>query len=191
MARVAANSYGSGEKYAGVNAAGKNEFVRGDGSRYTVGDGIYTSPSGKVSEISGGGKTTTTLHSRDERQNGNVYQGGALVGGGVTYDDVIALANQMAGNRNGYHRQDIDGYLLRAMAALGYGGSAADFAGDVNLYGKPSPPQPQAEDPAKLESAAAEAARSAYVSRMLKDRDAQQGAAYSGNNRGLRVFDYR
>ena len=80
MARVAANSYGTGEKYAGINSEGKNEFVREDGSRYTVDDGTYTSPSGKVSEISDGGKTTTTVKSRDESQIGNIYSGGEKVG---------------------------------------------------------------------------------------------------------------
>lgn len=196
MARVAANSYGSGEKYAGVNADGKNEFVREDGSRYTVDDGIFTSPSGKVSEISDGGRTTTTIRSSDRNQEGNVYSGGELVSGyggkaaqQRAYSDVVALANQMAGNTGGRYRQDIDPYLLRAMSALGYNGSLEDFLGDVNLYGA-AQAEP-VDQTAELEKAADDAARSAFITRMMKSRNADQDAAYSGSNRGLREFDYR
>ena len=185
---------GSTGKYAGINSEGKNEIVREDGSRYTVDDGIFTSPSGKVSEISDGGRTTTTLSSSDERQVGNTYRDGELVSGyggkGAqqrAYDAVVALANQMAGNTGGMYRRDIDPYILRAMSELGYTGSLDDFLGDVDLYRAQEAP---AQDDS-LENAAAEAARASYISRMMKDRTGEQDAAYTGSNRGLREFMYR
>lgn len=194
MARAAANSYGTGEKYAGINSEGKNEFVREDGSRYTVDDGTFTSPSGKTSEISDGGRTTTTLSSSDERQVGNTYRDGELVSGyggkGAqqrAYDDVVALANQMAGNTGGMYRRDIDPYILRAMSELGYTGSLEDFLGDIDLYRAQEAP---AQDES-LEKAAADAARASYISRMMKDRTGEQDAAYTGSNRDLREFMYR
>ena len=64
--RVAANSYGTGDKYVGGTT-----MKRADGSTYEI-SGEYTSPSGKVSYTDNDGNITT-ISSNDKSQNGTVY----------------------------------------------------------------------------------------------------------------------
>lgn len=64
--RVAANSYGTGDKYVGGTT-----MKRADGSTYEI-SGEYASPSGKVSYTDNDGNITT-ISSNDKSQNGTVY----------------------------------------------------------------------------------------------------------------------
>lgn len=64
--RVAANSYGTGDKYVGGTT-----MKRADGSTYEI-SGEYTSPSGKVSYTDNDGNITT-ISSKDKSQNGTIY----------------------------------------------------------------------------------------------------------------------
>lgn len=191
MARVPANSYPPGPRKSsgssgssggsssrkGDKYLGGNTFLdRETGERYEV-TGDYTSPSGKTSHIDSDG-TVTTTGSRDKSQIGNTYRDGELIGG-TSLEAVLALAERMAKTKGG---GDIDEYLLRAMAEMGYTGELSDFESEE---------EQERPDENPLEKPAADAARAAYISYMLKRQNAEQDAVYTGNNRGLQQFRYQ
>lgn len=182
MARVAANSYGTGEKYAGINSEGKNEFVREDGSRYTVDDGTYTSPSGKVSEISDGGKTTTTVKSRDESQIGNIYSGGEKVGTvefspayyndyNQTYGSGTINYGGVAGGGSGGRGGGVSMQVKALERAMGNNKDALEAAYDASR--------------GELESSIASAQQQAYVNSQKAMKNLPQAMAAGGYNGGV------
>lgn len=182
MARVAANSYGTGEKYAGINSEGKNEFVREDGSRYTVDDGIYTSPSGKVSEISDGGRTTTTVKSRDESQIGNIYSGGEKVGTvefspayyndyNQTYGSGTINYGGVTGGGSGGRGGGVSMQVKALEQAMGNNKDALEAAYDASR--------------GELESSISSAQQQAYINSQKALKNLPQAMAAGGYNGGV------
>lgn len=156
--RVAANSYGNGTVYAGGNT-----FKDSSGNYYTV-DGSFTSPGGKVSEISG--NTITTVSSqKNPSQAGTVYNtsGVANPNTGVSLEQL--LAQQLATTQNTLASQ------RRAEEQALKAAQNAQRSAISNAYN---------QSRTNVNSQTEEALRQAYINSMLQERDFPQQAALWG-----------
>lgn len=109
MARVAANSYGDGRKYAGGNT-----FVNADGSTEKV-FGYFTSPGGKVT-YTYEDESVIVLESDNIREVGTVYKDGEIVykpAEIMTRAEIVDLAEKLADG------QPVEEFLIDAAKALG------------------------------------------------------------------------
>ena len=163
--RVPANSYGTGDKYAGGST-----FTRPDGTQYDV-SGTFVSPGGKVSEISGG--TITTISSnKNPSLAGTVYSTS-----GVTSPNIVTNPNTGGGS--------LEQLLAQQLSSTQSSLAAQRRAEEEALRAAQGAQKTAVSNSYKqslnnVNSQTEEALRQAYINAMLQERDFPQQAALLG-----------
>ena len=163
--RVPANSYGTGDKYVGGTT-----FKRADGSTYDV-SGSFTSPGGKVSEISGGNITTISSN-KNPSLAGTVYSTS-----GVTSPNIVTNPNTGGGS--------LEQLLAQQLSSTQSSLAAQRRAEEEALRAAQGAQKTAVSNSYKqslnnVNSQTEEALRRAYINAMLQERDFPQQAALLG-----------